>query len=826
MSATANAFTLTIGAALGAGWVSSFGKAGKDIQLFSGALDKLKSQQDDAAGAKLPHLFSQQALHAQRLQEAQGALTAGKARIAGGDTSAKTAQEVGLLQNQVETLKTAYEKTGKAIETANTRLARQGIDATAAAKHAATLADKIQKLTAAQAALTRVAQSYRSLATTLTQGLSVLAATAGGMFALAKSAAASGDAIAKQAALVGMSTAALQEYHFAAQLSGISSTELDANLSLFTRHIGEAAIGTGKAATALRTYGIDADTMLALPMEKRLAVLADTMRGITSKTERATLANAMFGGSGQKMVNLLQGGSSALAAMRAEAREKDFVFSPQDSANAERFSDAIFRVKTAFDSIKNALGAGLFVQLSTHFERFASLLAAQRPVIVKSLGNVFSVLAQSIPVLLSAAARVLSILGRFPGAIYALVAALASLGIAIAGVKLYRLGQDLHGCIGAFRDAAPVILAHVKDVLRAVASHRLLQASGLAMGNYFKGWGNLGAGALGAFRTGAAGATSAFSLLAQGARQLFFVPFVGMLKGMGALFIGAFALLKGACVAAFAAIAAVGWPVIAAIAAIAGAALLIYKFWEPISAFFGNVFSQILGYFKPAIDTMSEIWTALVETFEALKPVFLVAFAPLIATVFVVVKAFQFLFFVISLVFRGLVGWILAVVKYVKFWANLLGAVASLVIDVFKAIFTWDFSGVFDNFLSYLSDAISSLVDLFPNWLKKLLGVGKLDLSIGVKDKTAKPGGATATPTDGVPSGAITLPASSTVPPLTHPASRQQTHAQVSYAPSITVNAAQGQSPQAIADAVMRQMERKYRAAQSGSYRDLTPTLA
>lgn len=59
------------------------------------------------------------------------------------------------------------------------------------------------------------------------------------------------------------------------------------------------------------------------------------------------------------------------------------------------------------------------------------------------------------------------------------------------------------------------------------------------------------------------------------------------------------------------AIGAISWPVVAVVAAIVAGALLIRKYWEPVSAFFGGVMEGLKAAFAP-----------VGELFTPLKPVF------------------------------------------------------------------------------------------------------------------------------------------------------------------------------------------------------------
>ncbi len=72
------------------------------------------------------------------------------------------------------------------------------------------------------------------------------------------------------------------------------------------------------------------------------------------------------------------------------------------------------------------------------------------------------------------------------------------------------------------------------------------------------------------------------------------------------------------------AIGAISLPVVAVVAAVVGAALLIYKFWEPISAFFSKVVAGI----KTAFDSLSPVFDAIAEKLGAVWKWFTDLFAP------------------------------------------------------------------------------------------------------------------------------------------------------------------------------------------------------
>ncbi len=112
--------------------------------------------------------------------------------------------------------------------------------------------------------------------------------------------------LGEQAAALGVSTTALQEYRAAAVEVGVSSDEMDTALAQLTRRVGDAALGTGEAGEALERLGVnfrDADGNIR-STEELLPLIAEGMRGIESPAEQAAIAVDLFGLIGPEACNL------------------------------------------------------------------------------------------------------------------------------------------------------------------------------------------------------------------------------------------------------------------------------------------------------------------------------------------------------------------------------------------------------------------------------------------------------------------------------------------------------------------------------------------
>jgi hypothetical protein len=165
-----------------------------------------------------------------------------------------------------------------------------------------------------ESGLQKATDQVNNFSRTLTVGLQ--AATAGFAAGFGKSlienALAVTEAInqtAKDAAKVGLSVmdmAAVQKF------AGSQSEEFTRALGHLNVILGQVQAGSEQASKQLAAVGIDAAKLLALPEYERIRSLLDFFKGLSSETEKAAAAQAIFSRTGIDMVGVLSKGAAAL----------------------------------------------------------------------------------------------------------------------------------------------------------------------------------------------------------------------------------------------------------------------------------------------------------------------------------------------------------------------------------------------------------------------------------------------------------------------------------------------------------------------------------
>ena len=137
------------------------------------------------------------------------------------------------------------------------------------------------------------------------------------------------DALAKNADRLGLTATKLQELHFAAEQSNISTGELHISLQRMTRRLSDAARGSGTAVKTLKELGLEADKLAKMTPDEQLGVLADALQGVESEADKVRIAFSLFDSGGVKLLTMLKDGSAGLKAYADEADKLGFIIDRQ-----------------------------------------------------------------------------------------------------------------------------------------------------------------------------------------------------------------------------------------------------------------------------------------------------------------------------------------------------------------------------------------------------------------------------------------------------------------------------------------------------------------
>jgi hypothetical protein len=198
-------------------------------------------------------------------------------------------------------------------------------------------------------------------------------ATIGGMVALAKSVAATGDELAKMSQRTGVSVETLGELKYVADLSDSSLEGLATGFRELSKRMADAAAGGKESTAAFRAIGVDvknADGSLR-SVDDVLLEVSDRFSSYADGAAKSALANKLFGKSGTDLIPVLNQGSRAIAQQREEARQYGVV-STQLAKQSEQFNDNLTRLSKLAEGAAIGIGNKLIPTLNDFLEDLVS----------------------------------------------------------------------------------------------------------------------------------------------------------------------------------------------------------------------------------------------------------------------------------------------------------------------------------------------------------------------------------------------------------------------------------------------------------------------
>lgn len=156
----------------------------------------------------------------------------------------------------------------------------------------------------------------------------------------------------------GLSTAQVQEFAYAVQLSGGEAEEAGGALEKFAINTSKAAQGVGPLARILQANGVALkDSTGALrPLADLLGQVANLVQGATSEQDKLNIASAAFGkAAGPAVVMALSEGASGLSRFAQEARAAGAVVQSDVIDKASDLDDAFDRMKLSLAAVGQSL---------------------------------------------------------------------------------------------------------------------------------------------------------------------------------------------------------------------------------------------------------------------------------------------------------------------------------------------------------------------------------------------------------------------------------------------------------------------------------------
>ena len=186
------------------------------------------------------------------------------------------------------------------------------------------------------------------------------------------------DEIGKRAFALSMTTEALSELSFAANLAGIKSEKFEKDIGRLPKFLADADRGLSTATVALDQLGLSVDDFRGLDLDKQLELFADGFQDLHDPIQRTNVLTAAFGRDGLNMVNMLSDGSEGLRSMRQEAERFGASIDVELAQKGALFNDALLRMQTSFKALRRDALSQFLVPASIEMTLMADRISEMR----------------------------------------------------------------------------------------------------------------------------------------------------------------------------------------------------------------------------------------------------------------------------------------------------------------------------------------------------------------------------------------------------------------------------------------------------------------
>jgi len=287
-----------------------------------------------------------------------------------------------------------------------------------------------------------------------------------------------GSAINDMALRTGMGVEALQEFGYAAGLSGGSMDDVEKAAKKMSQVIFEAGeeakaagakqqeawakgsteviTATGSYTQALATLGLSYAQLKDMKPEDQFTTIGFALADVSNATDRAALAQQMFGRGGMTLLPMLSEGRAGFAAMADEAKRLGLIMDAESVAAADKLGDELGKLKAGMRGLGFDVGEVLVPAL-------LSLVGN-----VRSVMDTFSGWRDQNPALFDSIAQIVVVVGAVMAALGPLIVLLPGLA---AGWSMVSGAVSAAGVVfGAIAAAVSAPVAAVVGGIAAIAA--------------------------------------------------------------------------------------------------------------------------------------------------------------------------------------------------------------------------------------------------------------------------------------------------------------------------------------------------------------------
>lgn len=283
--------------------------------------------------------------------------------------------------------------------------------------------------------------------------------------------AAYGDQVDKMSQKLGLSTDAYQSFDYVLKVAGTDMASMTTGMKTLTNKLDDAKNGGEDAQAMFAALGISMDELATMSREDLFKSTIEGFQSMEDSTERAALANDLFGKSGQNLAPLFNMTTEEMDELLEKTQEYGMVMSEDEVKNAAAYTDAMTTLKGTMTGLKNSLMSQFMPGLTQVIEGLSMVFSGQGGIemIQEGLQSVIGNIVMIAPQFITLASTILS----------TLISSFAPLLPSLVRATFLFLNQALTAVVNMIPQLVPVIIEGVEGVMSALFEAMPLIIDGL-----------------------------------------------------------------------------------------------------------------------------------------------------------------------------------------------------------------------------------------------------------------------------------------------------------------------------------------------------------
>ena len=183
-----------------------------------------------------------------------------------------------------------------------------------------------------------------------------------------------GDEIEKNSQKVGLSYESYQKWDYAMQIAGTSMNDCTTGLKTLTNKFDDALKGSDSANEAFERLGLSVEDMSDWSREDVFDAVVRSLQNVEDETDKAAIANDLFGKSGQNLMPMFNSTNEDLDALMQTAEEYGFIMSDDMVEASADYQDSLLTMKKTMTGVRNSIAGKFIPVLTDAFERIGTAI--------------------------------------------------------------------------------------------------------------------------------------------------------------------------------------------------------------------------------------------------------------------------------------------------------------------------------------------------------------------------------------------------------------------------------------------------------------------